>query len=331
VQDDKYPVLCQHAAQELFDEFSSVVGFITSELTGTNSDGPDLSGISYWFGIFVGSFPGIFCSGVDPIMAIQNQLGIPLGGSYSKGFLNIFKPLTIFPWFKEFQDIAKNAKDATSKGSWYKLSMYPMKPYDLFQNGNGWGQVWATINGNESLTTGAETGVDVAAWKWASPPDTVDTSGEKLDFAEAEFYYDCGPNTGPEAPGRNDTDGVWSECKYNAMWNMKWKARLRRYKPFEFDAAKMAELALYNSLGAESVVQKVLSLFPFAPIDPNGVGAKYGLIDSIKACLTSIGQGKSGDLAWGHCPFPMGGPKGGGNVTWPGNAPGNQDYDQVLH
>jgi hypothetical protein len=206
-----------------------------------------------------------------------------------------------------------------------------MKPYDLFQNGNGFGQVWAIINGKDSLTTGAATGVDVASWGTGAL--FADSSNDSTDFAEAEFYYDCGPNSGPEAPGRNDSAGVWDQCKYNAMWNMKWKARLRRYHPFEFNALKMAELALYNALGAESTVQKILALVPL-PVDPFGVGAKYTIIDAIKSCSTSIGQGKPGQFpVAGKCPFPMGGPKGGGTVSvgWNSDAPGVSNYDQVLH
>lgn len=329
VQDDKYPVLCQHAGQELVDEFGSLIGWIVSAITGGSSDGPDLSGFGYWFGIFVGSFPGIFCSGVDPMLAIQNTLGLPLGGNSGSDVLAVLKPLSWMGWFKPFQDLAKNAKDMTSKGKWNRYSMYPMKPYDLYQNGNGFGQIWAIIHGTEALTAGASTGVDIASWGTSS--FFGDTSGNSVDYAEAEFYYDCGPKSGPEAPGRDDSNGVWNECKYNAMWNMKWKARLRRYKPFEFNAAKMAELALYNALGAEGMVQKLLGFVP--GVDQNGVGAKYGIVDSVKSCLTSIGQGKGGTLAPGACPLPMGGPSGGGDVSigWNSAAPGISNYDNVLH
>jgi hypothetical protein len=242
----------------------------------------------------------------------------------------VLKPLKWMGWYKPFEELAKKAKDATSKGSWYKFTMYPMKPYDLYQNGNGFGQVWAIINGKDSLTTGAQTGVDVAAW--GAGKFVADTSGDSVDYAEAEFYYDCGPHAGPEAPGRDDSDGVWSECKYNAMWNMKWKARLRRYHPFEFNAEKAVELALYNALGAESVVQKILTFVPILG-EPFGVAGKYSVVDAVKSCLTGIGQGKPGSIDFGHCPLPMGGSKGDGNVGfgWQSDAPGISDYSKVLH
>jgi hypothetical protein len=277
------------------------------------------------------------------MLMIQNQLGVPLAGNKRDDVLGVLKPLKWFKWFKPLQDLVWGAKDVTSKptaitkgadpkGGFWRYSMYPMKPYDLFQNGNGFGQVWAIINGKASLTTGAQTGVDVASW--GAGKLLADTSGDSVDFAEAEFYYDCGPHSGPEAPGRDDSGGVWTECKYNAMWNMKWKARLRRYHPFEFNALKAAELALYNGIGGEGVIQNLLKFTKV--LDPFGVGEKYTLIDAIKSCFTGIGQGKSG---WTHgpeagaCPLPMGGPKGFGDVTFGlgSDAPGVSDYNTVLH
>ena len=323
VQDDKYPVLCQHAAQELVGEFATVADLGLSALQIPHADPSIFDGFSYWFGIVVGSFPGLFCSGVDPMLAIKNQLGVgpdnlPLPKGGAKG------------WYTTFQKMSKEAKDATSKGQLYKNSMYPMKTYDLFKNGNGFGQVWAIIKGKESLTTGATTGVDIALWGRAKGAAPADTSGNSVDFAEAEFYYDCGASSGREAPGRDDSSGDWGACKYNAMWNMKWKARLRRYHPFEMNALKMAELSIYNGLGAEGFVQKMLGLVP--GIDGNGVGAKYGIVDSVKSCLTGIGQGSSGYRV-GGCPIPMGGSKGNGTVSpgWNSDAPGISDYNQVLH
>jgi hypothetical protein len=323
VQDDKYPVLCQHAAQELVGEFATLADVALSLLNKPGFDPSSWDGFGYWFGVVVGQFPGIFCSGVDPMLAMKNQFGVGVGGlplpkGGGKG------------WYNAFRKLAEEAKGATSKGQLYKNSMYPMKTYDMFQNGNGFGQVWAIIKGNESLTTGAATGVDVASWGRAKGAAPADTSGNSVDFAEAEFYYDCGTGAGRHAPGRDDSGGTWGDCKYNAMWNMKWKARLRRYHPFELNALKMAELAIYNGLGAEGFVQKMLGFLP--GVDGYGVAAKYGIVDSVKSCLTGIGQGSSSYVV-GGCPIPMGGSKGNGTVSpgWNSDAPGIKDYNQVLH
>jgi hypothetical protein len=340
VQDDKYPVLCQHAAEELVAEGDLLIGLLLSHLSEGLVDAPDLSGFSYWFGIVVGSFPGIFCSGTDPIEAAAKQLGLSFTADSA---LAVLKPLSGMGWYKAFRKISEEAKKSTSQTSQvetasgeteskgkYRYSMYPMKPYDLFQNGNGFGQVWAIINGKDSLTLGAATGVDVAEW---GPSDSSgDSSGNNVDYAEAEFYYDCGPQSGESAPGRNDTGGSWDQCKYNAMWNLKWKARLRRYHPFQLNALKMGELAVYNALGAESMVQKFLGYVP--GLDGFGVAEKYSIVDAVKSCLTGIGQGKPGapDVR-GRCPIPTGGSSGDGTVTVGvgSDAPGISNYDKVLH
>src|SRR6185503_6927255 len=136
---------------------------------------------------------------------------------------------------KAFQQLAEKAKDVTTKATSsqpYKASMYPMKPSELYVNGNSFGQIWATIGGDNTSTLGAITGVDVATWgKGASTPTTA---SETMDYAEAEFYYDCGGG-GADTPsaGRPDKSGDWGDCKHNAMWNMFWKARRTRWQPVE--------------------------------------------------------------------------------------------------
>jgi hypothetical protein len=348
VQDDKYPVLCLHAAEQVVSEASLLIGTILSQETGGKINGGELSGalggFTYWFGVVVGSFPGLFCSGTEPMVAAAKEVGIgaediaAVGGQDAlTAFFALLKPFSGWGWYKSLRALSEASKKATSqplnknKSDLYRYSMYPMKPYDLFQNGNGFGQVFAIIDGNESLTTGAATGVDVAKWG-PSAAFSGDTAGNSVDYAEAEFYYDCGPGSGTSAPGRNDTLGKWDQCKYNATWNLKWKARLRRYHPFQLDALKMGELALYNALGAESIVQKMLGYVP--GLDGYGLGAKYGVVDAIKSCLTGIGQGKPGALStFGRCPIPTGGSSGGGTVTigWESNAPGISNYNNVLH
>ena len=56
----------------------------------------------------------------------------------------------------------------------------------------------------------AERGVRIPAFGGGSAGDP----GGKTHIAQAEFYYDDG--------------GDWGSQKDNAMWNMFWRARLRR-------------------------------------------------------------------------------------------------------
>ena len=108
MQDDKYPVLCQHAGQELVDEFVTISFEALSSLNLPSTDPHVFDGFSYWFGIVIGSFPELFCSGVDPMLAIKNLmekkfgvLPLPKGGA--KG------------WYKSFIELSDKAKSATSK------------------------------------------------------------------------------------------------------------------------------------------------------------------------------------------------------------------------
>ena len=47
-------------------------------------------------------------------------------------------------------------------------------------------------------------------------------------------------------------------CKPNAMWNMRWRARLRRYQAIDYDLAKQIDLSIYNSLKLEAPLKRIL-------------------------------------------------------------------------
>ena len=332
VTDEDYSVLCEHAAHELVQgfEYLSPIGVISHAMGAERL----LDGFSYFFGLFVGQFPGVFCSGVDPLLAFKNQLGVDIdrvsgvisGAEKIPILKQIVKPL------KAFQQLAEKAKDVTSKASSsqpYKASMYPMKPSELYVNGNSFGQVWATIGGDNASTLGAITGVDVATWrkKGASTPTT---SSETMDYAEAEFYYDCGTGAGDKpSAGRSDGSGDWSDCKHNAMWNMFWKARLTRWQPVEIPLLRGILYGVWKGGGMESAVQWFASKFPFT--DGGGVLVKYGLVDTVESCFTNVGQGEPGKAKPGSCPFSTGGPQGGGTWTVNGTAPDGNPIGNVYH
>jgi hypothetical protein len=332
VTDEKYPVLCEHAAHQLVQEFEylSPLGAVTRFM---NAEGL-LDGFSYFFGLFVGQFPGVFCSGVDPLLAFQNQLGVDI--DRVDGVITMANKIPVLKAIvkplKAFQDLAKKAKDVTSKGGkgqLYKYSMYPMKPADIYENGNSLGQIWATIGGDNSATLGAVTGVDVATWGKGAKTQTAPS--ETMDYAEAEFYYDCGVGAAKASVGRSDSSGAWIDCKYNAMWNMFWKARLTRWQPVQIPVLKAILLGIYSGGGVESMVQWFASKFPFS--DGNGIIVKYGLVDTVKNCFSNIGQGNSGTGKYvpGSCPFSTGGSKGNGTWTVNGTAPDGNPIDKVYH
>jgi hypothetical protein len=321
VQDDTYGMLCLHAGQQLVEELGELATLASLGLipnTGPIKAGEKLVG--QWFGEVTGALPWLFCSGVDPLTMLGNLAG---GGAVSKaaGFIPVLKSVN-----GALSSIAKAGKDAIG------FSMNPMKPFDESKNGNGFMQVYGSATGNSSLTTGAEMGVAIAGFESGSPSSGSASDGS--DFAEAEFYFDCGaPGTGDDEVilGTSDTSGDWQDCKYNAMWNLRWKARLRRYHQFEWDIRKDIELSIYQGLGIDGFFKGLLPGFL-----QEGSLAKTQWLDRAKACLTSLGSGSNtGTGDFGGCLLPVGtwGPSfpNGGKIGIGPSAPDGFSMSDVLH
>jgi hypothetical protein len=312
VQDDTYGMLCMHAGMELADEAGVMLKIQSLGLGGVSQSIIDKFG--QVLGTVVGAVPWMFCSGVDPAQILKNLDG----GTTANAALNA---------------ILKTAKDLSSSDY---PSMYPMKPFDETKNGGDFQQVWSSANGQASLGGGAVQGVAIAGFSTVAP-DT-NTGSQAQDIAEAEFYFDCGgPDAGSDQTvlGTTDTDGDWQNCKYNAMWNMRWKTRLRRYHQFQWDIRKDIELSLYQGLGVDGLVKGILP-----PTLQEGSLAKTGALDPIKSCITSIGGGTtSGTGDFGGCPIPIGswiwGSGGiggtGGKIGLGSDTADGYSMDQVLH
>src|SRR4030095_3761431 len=89
-----------------------------------------------------------------------------------------------------------------------------------------------------------------------------------------------------------DSNGKWMYCKYNAMWNMFWRARLVRWQPVELPVVQAILGAALTLSGAESFVGWVAKRFPFSG-NKEGIAGK-GITDALKACYTNIGRGVAG-------------------------------------
>lgn len=93
----------------------------------------------------------------------------------------------------------------------------PKVVYHEAKNGNPYFQVWSLVLADDSRAKRPARGVEIAAHgrKQAADP----SFWARLGWAQAEFYY--------------DTDRVWDEdvASYEAMWNLRWRARLRRVNP----------------------------------------------------------------------------------------------------
>jgi hypothetical protein len=72
------------------------------------------------------------------------------------------------------------------------------------------------------LGQGPDKGVDLASWgKAKTPPPTLLT---KISYAKAEFYYDVGIGEFTFSGGSDKPQKIPAD----ALWNMRWRARLRR-------------------------------------------------------------------------------------------------------
>ncbi len=124
------------------------------------------------------------------------------------------------------QDVMTNMSEAQSSSS---DGMTPKKVHPDWHNGINHAQILGLITGNPDTLRVAPRALNVGAWDKVEfhVPETG-----QFALAQAEFFYDCsGSWTGDNCNGPNGDDS-------DAMWNLAWRARLRRYnRPFTADAA----------------------------------------------------------------------------------------------
>jgi hypothetical protein len=95
--------------------------------------------------------------------------------------------------------------------------------FDGAVNGNDYFQVYGLVMGQSAqLHKNADKAVQMPAWGKASiTANPLTDALEAAGFSEAEFYYDQTPS---------QKGGLaWAGYKDDAMWNMRWRARLRRF------------------------------------------------------------------------------------------------------
>ncbi|HVJ94733.1 MAG TPA: hypothetical protein VM580_33330 [Labilithrix sp.] len=101
----------------------------------------------------------------------------------------------------------------------------PLFVWGAAANGNDWFQVWG-INTSPELTDASESRVGIGRGMLLGMQKYETKRHDLTYFAQAEFYFDC--------------DSVWTEpqCNYedNAMFQIKWRARLRRLSPSNLTA-----------------------------------------------------------------------------------------------
>lgn len=243
VQDDDFSVLCGKAGK-------NVVSFVFLPFDFLPGFGGLAKGVSKFAGGVVGkitsTFPGYFCGDLKDA---------------AKGFADTIKDAVTDKADAKLEDLCKKkAKDAkddkvdfdlkacldASKGGLEKLGKpggptlgegkTSKKVYDAATLGDDYFAVWSFDWGNLQDQSDAAKGVNVAGWNKAKAagPSTF----TKFGIAKAEFYYEPKPGD-PKKWGKEFSEtlplGLAPDEKEgglstDAMWNMRWRARLRRVR-----------------------------------------------------------------------------------------------------
>ncbi len=179
-------------------------------------------------------------------------------GKLSKSLAAIRRKLTLFPL------------GARPDARWGQPGA--KKIWGAAENGSQWMQVWASTVG-ASKTDDEERKVAIARRKFGDVKKTTVTG---RFVAQAEFFYDCGSSSAEWSS--ISCNGSLGETQFT-MYNMKWKARLRRFREasfsqFLFDSA----VAGIDGLGG---FDKVIAKIPGADKKLGGIIDVGGLIRGV--------------------------------------------------
>lgn len=106
--------------------------------------------------------------------------------------------------------------------------------YTQARNGNDYMQVYSAVRGQEGMLQDSDKGVQAPTWGGAAPA-APGSMYEDLGVAQAEFFYDWTPAAAatdmcwPQWQNCPTTPN-WDSYKENTLWNLRWRARLRRYR-----------------------------------------------------------------------------------------------------
>ncbi|MCA9594451.1 MAG: hypothetical protein KC776_14100 [Myxococcales bacterium] len=115
---------------------------------------------------------------------------------------------------KQVDSTVGQASQGIDAGSGKIFDMKNKTPKEVWEGakiGSVWFATWGVAFGNEEWPRKMDKGVAVAASSGMPNPNT---SWGNFRFAQAEFYW--------------DKSGKWEDNKDDAMWEMRWRARLRR-------------------------------------------------------------------------------------------------------
>jgi hypothetical protein len=286
VQEDTFKELCRRAGM--------IVGEVV--MAPFSAFGVSTQWASGLLGGLVSSFPGYFCgdsggssggSGMNNGTNYSNDAAYKICTAKKQAWDDQYKGKKPFNMGECMKQEKKNTNQQMggspggSKMSGDSSNKTPKKVFESAKNGNDYFQIWSVVWGDQSRMKEGEKGVGIAAWNKAKIKDPAIWT--KVGFAQAEFYYDGA--------------GSWDDLNQDSMWNMRWRARLRRVRPPS------------QASGALSVVSAIVGM-----CGELGISDPSDVIDG-----SMLGSGGWGSLfdgsAWGNILQSI--PDGMGNVFTP--------------
>lgn len=234
VQEEPFDKLCERAGKMLG---GLAFGWI-----------PGLEYVGGLIGKLAGTFPGYFCGSNGGGSAANDQKDeikkqcADAKKAYDEANKDKKGPTKKFDEKKCEEDANKKLQQGGG-GSFGSTGDKTSKMiYEPAVNGDDYFQVYGFVVGdNEAMHKNAKKRVEMPAWGKAKiQTNQLTDTMEKVGFAEAEFYYD------QVKSGKLS----WSDYKDDALWNMRWRARLRRFRL----PTAMSMDAINNALGSVSGV-----------------------------------------------------------------------------
>jgi len=258
VQNESYSLLCQRAGEFVLNNIAGVM-----ERMGAPSlaiEGVDKA--KTFLGAVVGSLPGLFCA---PMSAGQTPAGLSdlvgkqaidsckselpgkrviVGDSQGNNEIKYRdkdgKLVGEDDYVKgcakdKSKDANKKLKDSfQTQDESYDLTECgtPAKVWEWAVNGNMFMRSFAQVDKDRPMAERDDRGLEIADGKQTGNLEPLAPADEIN--AHAEIYFDC--------------HARWMGCRSNAMWQLRWRARLRRVEPLERMLATAVEPGIVATL-----------------------------------------------------------------------------------
>jgi hypothetical protein len=256
VQVDSYGALCEKAGEAAFNNLAGV-------LERMNVPSGAIDGIDKardFMGFVAGNLPGLFCAPIGgPPAELTDLVGqravdsckselpdrrVFVAGDETEvkyrdddGKLVDEKKFTQGCAKKKKEDADKQLKqNFKTNNNRYNLTEcgQPAKVWEWAVNGNYFMRSFGQVAKDTPMLERDDRGLEVADGRGSGNLEQATPAPEIT--AHAEIFFDCGGN--------------WMSCKTEAMWQLRWRARLRRVQPLQKLLSTAIEPALVSTLTA---------------------------------------------------------------------------------